>query len=174
MGHYSPTIPPPPPLPSFPYLKMRRSWVFFSTSSWVVQQNRAQSRLLYLFYDKEQLNSPHIPLFFISKRTSVVSMFYTLSWSTLFQQLRVRVICELYYWNAKQNRTDYAYKTTSRYNTSRLVRISLLIIAINCNFFSGKLALQRRLNRKLFFCGLQTAPILLNSPNTLSCLYQGL
>ena len=62
---------PPPPLPSFPYLKVRRSWVFFSTSSWVVQQNRAQSRLLYLSYDKEQLNSPHIPLFlFQSERVS--------------------------------------------------------------------------------------------------------
>ena len=43
------------------------------------QQNRieAQSRLLNLFYDKEPLNSPNIP-FLLSKRTSVVSIFYTL------------------------------------------------------------------------------------------------
>ena len=52
--------------------------------------------------------------------------------------------------NAEQKRTDYAYKTSCIYNTSRLViRISLLISAINkefCNFFSGKLPLKRHLN----------------------------
>ena len=70
---------PPPPPPSFPYLKGRRSWVFFSTSSWVVQQNRAQSRLLYLFYDKEQWNSPHIPLFFLFQSERVSSACFILS-----------------------------------------------------------------------------------------------
>ena len=74
--------PPPPPTPlplsqglDPPLGSTRRSQVFFST--WAVEQNRAQSRLLNLFYDKEPLNSPNIP-FLLSKRTSVVSIFYTL------------------------------------------------------------------------------------------------
>ena len=106
-----------PPPPSFPYLKVRRSWVFFSTSSWVVQQNRAQSRLLYLFYDKEQLNSPHIPLFFISKRTSVVSMFYTLYHKARFFNksecaLYVNFIIEM------QNKTVLITRTKVRLDTT--------------------------------------------------------
>ena len=47
--------------------------------------------------------------------------------------------------NAKQKRTDYTYKTSCRYNTSRLVRTALFISAINkelgSNFFSAKLPL---------------------------------
>ena len=93
--HYSPRnkplftdhLPPSPPpiLPLSvsedpPQASTTRSWVFFSTSSWVVQQNREQSRLLYLFYDKEQLNSPHIPLFhFQSERVSSACFIYSLS-----------------------------------------------------------------------------------------------
>ena len=71
------TTAPPPPLPYLdsPLGSTRRSQVFFST--WVVEQNWAQSRLLNLFYDKEPLNSPNSP-FSLSKRTSVVSIFYTL------------------------------------------------------------------------------------------------
>ena len=123
-----PSPPPPPRPPTPPILPVseggdlplgstRRSWVFFSTSSWVVQQNRAQSRLLYLFYDKEQLNSPHIPLFFISKRTSVVSMFYTLYHKARFFNksecaLYVNFIIEM------QNKTVLITRTKVRLDTT--------------------------------------------------------
>ena len=118
ISHYSPRNKPlfadhpPPPAPSFPYLKVRiRHWE------------------VHIFYFQSERVSSVCFILSIIKHTFSTNQSARYIWTLLLK-------CK-----AKQNRTDYAYKTTSRYNTSRLVRISLLIIAINCNFFSGKLAL---------------------------------
>ena len=110
--------PPPPPLPYLdsPLGSTRRSQVFFST--WVVEQNWAQSRLLNLFYDKEPLNSPNSP-FSLSKRTSVVSIFYTLNHQARFFNksecaLYLNFIIEMQNKNVLITRTILRVDTTLR------------------------------------------------------------
>ena len=109
---------PPSPLPYLdsPLGSTRRSQVFFST--WVVEQNWAQSRLLNLFYDKEPLNSPNSP-FSLSKRTSVVSIFYTLCHQARFFNkaecaLYLNFIIEMQNKNVLITRTILRVDTTLR------------------------------------------------------------